>query len=241
MKKNGLKKATVSRLVENIINQIEEGIADGAFKAGEKLPSPQELMENFGVSRGTLREALKVLEQKGLLQLKPGVGGGAIVKEIGTEQISQNLAFLIRYQQISLEHITEFREGVESIVAGMAANRAKKEDIAYLRKIVDRAEQCAKKGLSHWETFLKIDQEFHLALAQISKNPLHIPMLEAIHGNIHNYYLDYLPINKKVMQENFKDMKDMFEAISLGNQPVACDLAYKHVRRFFKRMKPRAN
>jgi DNA-binding FadR family transcriptional regulator len=233
-----LKKATQSTLLDNIVNQIENSIADGTFKPGEKLPAPRQLQDFLGVSRGTLREALKVLEQKGLIELKPGVGGGAFIKTISADQISQSLAFLIRHQKISLEHITEFREGLESIVAGLAAKRAKKPEVDKLRELVDETKKCLEKGESHWDEFLQIDVKFHLVLAQMSRNPLHIPILEAIHRNIHQYYMKYLPISEDVVRDNYKDLKNILKAVETRDQTRACDLAYRHPRRFYKHMEP---
>ena len=68
--------AKQSRIFQDIVDQIQEAILDGRFKAGDMLPSERELKEMFQTSRGTLREALRVLEQKGLIEIKLGVGGG---------------------------------------------------------------------------------------------------------------------------------------------------------------------
>ena len=80
------------------------------------------------VSRRTFHEALRALEQKGLITIKIGVNGGAIVKGVTTNQVSQNLALLIGYQRVSLKDLVEFREGIEGMLVSLAAERAVKEN-----------------------------------------------------------------------------------------------------------------
>src|SRR6185369_12119028 len=95
-------KVKQNRVFQDVVEQIQEAIVSGKLAAGSLLPAERELKERFEVSRGTLREALRVLEQKGLIQIKTGVSGGPIVKGVGTEQMSESLAPLIRYQKVSV-------------------------------------------------------------------------------------------------------------------------------------------
>jgi len=95
---NMFQEAKQNRIFQDVIVQIQEAILQGKLKAGDKLPPERELKEMFKTSRGTLREALRVLEQKGLIRIKTGVNGGAIVKPLTTHQVSESLALLIRYQ-----------------------------------------------------------------------------------------------------------------------------------------------
>jgi DNA-binding FadR family transcriptional regulator len=101
------KKTNQQRLFEDLVNQIEEAILDGRLKAGDKLPSQRDLVSMFQTSRGPLREALRVLEQKGLLEIKRGVRGGAVVKHPGTTPVSESLGLLIRHRKITLAELAE--------------------------------------------------------------------------------------------------------------------------------------
>ncbi|MBN2123894.1 MAG: FadR family transcriptional regulator, partial [Deltaproteobacteria bacterium] len=114
------RKAKQNRIFEDVVEQIQEAVLEGRLEPGSKLPSERDLREMFNTSRGTLREALRVLEQKGLISIKTGVTGGAVVNALTTSKVSESLDLLIRYQKVSLSDLAEFREGVEGIVAGLA-------------------------------------------------------------------------------------------------------------------------
>ncbi len=235
-----LEKASHSSLVEGVIEQIEKAIVDRTFEPGERLPSPQDLQKSLGISRGTLREALRVLEQKGLIEIKPGVGGGAVVKAVTTEQMSQGLALLIRYQRISLDHIAEFRDSVEGSVAALAAERAKKEDIERLKELLKEARKHLEGGASHWDAFIRVDEQLHLALAHITGNPLYISIEQTVHENIHRYYMKFLPWKETVMGENYQDLCDIVAAVEHGDGVRARSLAQSHVHRFHQYMEKNA-
>ncbi|MBW1890645.1 MAG: FadR family transcriptional regulator, partial [Deltaproteobacteria bacterium] len=126
--------ASQNRIFQDIVGQIQEAILEGRLQTGDTLPSERDLKEMFNTSRGTLREALRVLEQKGLIEIKLGVGGGSVVKAVGVDKISESLALLIRTQRVSLNHLAEFREAVEGIIAAQAAERATPADIKQLKE-----------------------------------------------------------------------------------------------------------
>lgn len=230
------RKAKQSRIFQDVVDQIQGAILDGRIKPGDKLPAERELGEIFETSRGTLREALRVLEQKGLIDIRLGVGGGAIVKDPGGEQITESLAMMIRSRKISLRHLAEFREGVESIVAGLAAKRATADDIEYLRDLISRAETCWKAGVKRFAEFMRVDEKIHMALAGISGNPVYEVILRTVHDNIHIYYDLFLPSSMDKMNENFQDLKQLVGAVAEGDAERAGELAGNHVRKFNRHM-----
>ncbi len=109
--------AKQTRTFQNVVDQIEEAIFLGNLKPGEKLYPERDLRDIFGVSRGTLREALRVLEQKNLIEIKLGPGGGAFIKRLDSKVKSDGLDLLIRHGKISFEDIIEFRESIDGEVA----------------------------------------------------------------------------------------------------------------------------
>jgi DNA-binding FadR family transcriptional regulator len=218
------------------VDQIQEAIVEGKLKAGDQLPAERELKEQLNVSRGTLREALRVLEQKGLIEIKTGVSGGSIVKGVTTEQISENLGLLIRYKKVSLKDLAEFREELEGIAACLAAERSTPNDIQRLRALLKEARDYLEKGESHWDDFIRVDEELHLALARITANPLYIAVLQTVYYNIHTYYESFLPMDDTILSENYQDLHDIIEAVEKRLPDRARFLAKGHVRRFTAHM-----
>ncbi len=219
-----------------MVSQIEEAIFKKELCPGDTLPSERELKEMFQTSRGTLREALRVLEQKGLIEIRLGAGGGAVVKDAPTGSFSDSLALLIRLQKISLTHLSEFREGIEGTVAALAAERAEPGDIDTLEKLLLEAKQYAEQGHRYWDDFYEIDKQMHQILAEITDNPLYILISEIVHENIHQYYNQYLSIDDRRMMENYQDLCNIVNAVKAGQADAAQTHAQYHVRRFSQYM-----
>ncbi len=225
-------KARKNRIYQDIVDQIEEAILDQRLKTGDMLPPERDLIEKFEIGRGTLREALRVLEQKGLVEIRLGTNGGAFVKGLTTEKISESLALLIRFQKISLEHLAEFREGMEGNVVALAATRATRTDILELKELLNEARLYMEKGISHQDSFIKVDEHIHQALARISQNPVYISVLQTIHENIHPYFENFLPREPQIIEENFKDLLEIVEAVENNDAIKARLIAQQHVKRF---------
>jgi GntR family transcriptional repressor for pyruvate dehydrogenase complex len=232
-------KAKQNRIFQDVVDQIQEAILTGRLKAGDKLPSERELGETFATSRGTLREALRVLEEKGLIEIRLGTSGGAFVKKASSRQMSASLALLIRSDLVCLEHLAEFREGVEGTVTALAAERADDDDITLLKELLAEAKQHYEKGIGHWRAFVRVDERIHMVLARICGNPLYIFILETLHDNIHRYYDKFLPGGPNQLEENYQDLCSIVGAVADHRTSDAMRLARVHVRRFNRYMKKR--
>jgi GntR family transcriptional repressor for pyruvate dehydrogenase complex len=232
--------AKQSKVFQNVVDQIQDAILQGRLKAGSKLPAERELKELFKTSRGTLREALRVLEQKGLITIKTGVNGGAIVEALSTTQVSESLDLLIRYQRVSLRDLAEFREGVEGIVAGLAVERVKGKDIKYLKRLLADAKTLLDEGASGWDAFLRVDNQLHMMLAHIAGNPIYESVLQTIYDNIHRYFDQFLPREEGLLRENYRDLCEIVEAVENGQAAQVRLLVQNHVYRFNRLMEKRA-
>ncbi len=229
--------ARQNRIFQDVVEQIQDAIIDGRLQAGDKLPAERELKDLLKTSRSTLREALRVLEQKGLIEIRLGVGGGAMVRSVSSDQVAESLDLLIRSQKVSLNQLAEFREGVEGDVTAIASGRARPADIRRLRNLVARAGRHADRGTAAVEDFLKADKTFHLALARISQNPIYVSVLKTVHENIHRYYDRYLTMKAREMRENVQDLNAIVDAVAAKEPDKARSLAQTHVRRFNRYMK----
>ncbi len=90
----------MGRAGEDVALQIEAAILDGTFKPGERLPGERELQSQFHTGRGVVREALGALKQKGLIEIRKGAKGGAVVKNVEMHLVSESLALFLKQQRL---------------------------------------------------------------------------------------------------------------------------------------------
>ena len=228
------KKAKQSRVFQDVVEQIQDSIVSGKLEPGAKLPPERDLKDMFNTSRGTLREALRVLEQKGLIEIKLGVAGGAIVKRIDSDPICQSLALLIRSGEFALEHLAEFRIKTEGSIVELAALRATPDNIQEMERLFEKAKTYFEN--QDWENFLKTDEAMHTYIGIMSKNPVFQFLQKSVHDNIHRYYKDYLPMNHERTLENLNDFKKIIAALKIKDGKTASHTIMDHVERFYQKM-----
>jgi DNA-binding FadR family transcriptional regulator len=222
---------------QHVVEQIQNAICDGTLQQGERLPSEMKLKEMFDTSRGTVREALRVLEQKGLVGIRTGVKGGATVKKANTEAMSDSMALLIRHQKVSLEHLAEFREFLEGYAAEKAADNGNEKAIAELKGIIFNIQALIDKDPRDWREFNRLDALFHRKLAIMADNPLIEANLVTVHENIHGYFQKYLPFSVKLLREDFQDLCEIAAAVEKGDRVAAGSAARQHIAKFSMLMK----
>jgi GntR family transcriptional repressor for pyruvate dehydrogenase complex len=166
--------AVEGRLADRVANEIQRLIVDGQLQAGTRLPSEMELAAQLAVSRTVIREAVRILMAKGLLETHPGIG--TIVREVTRDQVVEPLGHLLRVHNVSLDHLYQVRAILEVEIAALAATQAGDEDIAALQRILGEMEAASGDP----ETIAELDAEFHRWLAQTTTNPLLIILLDSI-------------------------------------------------------------
>jgi DNA-binding FadR family transcriptional regulator len=228
------KRAKQSRVFQDVVDQIQEAIVTKKLAPGTRLPAERDLKEMFNTSRGTLREALRVLEQKGLIEIKLGVAGGAIVKRLDSDLLMESLALLIQSGEVSLEHLSEFRIKIEGSLVALATQRATPEDIKELERLQAQARHCFE--IQDWENFLKADETMHTYIGTMSRNPVFQFVQKSIHDNIHRYYQDFLPMNPERSLENLSDFDKIIAAMKAKDGAAASAIITDHVQRFHDKM-----
>lgn len=229
-------KISRQRIFEDLVEQIEHAILTGRLRAGDKLPSQRELVDMFQTSRGTLREALRVLEQKGLIDIRLGVSGGAVVKRINTEPVTESLALLMKHRRVSLTELAEFRQGMEGQIAALAAERASAADIEKMKSLLADASACVEAGADAWPRFCRIDRDLHLVIADACQNSVYRLILRMVQDNIQPYYEAHPLKDHRIMRENFRDLTEIVHAIEQRQNTVVQSLMKSHVRRFNRYM-----
>jgi GntR family transcriptional regulator, transcriptional repressor for pyruvate dehydrogenase complex len=171
------KTVRTARLYEQIVQQIEESILKGALKPGDQLPAERELAQNFGVSRTAVREAVKALREKGLVEAYSG--RGTFITNGTSQAIRQSLDLMMRIgQQEGLAHLAELRWILEPEIAALAATRIEEQLLATMREAVATMD----RSLQDPEIYIEADLDFHLALAEAAGNPLVLSLLDSIVG-----------------------------------------------------------
>lgn len=166
-----------SRLYEQIVQQIEDSILKGTLKSGDQLPAERELALNFGVSRTAVREAVKALHEKGLVEAYSG--RGTFITNGTTEAVRQSINLMMRIDQADgSENLAEVRQILEPEIAALAATRIQAPQIALMRE----AFATMNGALKDPEAYIEADLDFHLALAEAAENPLILSLLDSIVG-----------------------------------------------------------
>lgn len=125
------------RLFQDVCIAIRRQIANGSLRPGDKLPSERELAEEFEIGRPVVREALRALEEAGILEFKRGTTGGAFIKPGHPSTMIRSVTDLVFLGAISIENLTEARTVLLSHTAALAAERGTEEDFARLQKNID--------------------------------------------------------------------------------------------------------
>ena len=166
-----------SRLYEQIVQQIEEQIVQGSLKPGDQLPAERDLAQRFGVSRTAVREAVKALREKGLVEAFSG--RGTFITDGTTQAVRQSLDLMVKIgQPEGSTHLAELRAILEPEIAALAATRIQESDLATMRDAVSVMDGAGNDP----DAYIEADLDFHLALAESAANPLILSLLDSIVG-----------------------------------------------------------
>ena len=158
-----------SRLYERVANKIETTIVARHYKPQDRLPSERDLAEAFAVSRTVIREAMKLLEARGLIEIL--TGNGVFVSQPDTSIVTRSLGMYLHLQgtvQDSEFKVHELRRILEVEIAGLAAERATAAELEQLRQIIERMSAADQPR----EQVAMLDLEYHITLAQATHNEM---------------------------------------------------------------------
>jgi GntR family transcriptional repressor for pyruvate dehydrogenase complex len=171
------KAVRTSRLYEQIVQQIEESIRAGSLKPGDQLPTERELAQQFGVSRTAVREAVKTLTEKGLVESHSG--RGTFVTSGTSHSMRHSLdSFFKSGDLTNPSYLVELRGIIEPEVTILAAQRIEEQQLAMMREAV----AVMDRSMRNPDAYIEADLDFHLALAEAAGNPLVLSLLDSIVG-----------------------------------------------------------
>ncbi|HEU4382576.1 MAG TPA: FadR/GntR family transcriptional regulator [Anaeromyxobacteraceae bacterium] len=172
--KLALRPVRKTRVFEDVARQIQRLVADGALKPGDRLPPERELAERFGVSRGSVRDAIRTLEIAGLVAVRQGEGN--VVADVSPESLASPLASVLVRKREVIADLIDVRKMLEPALAARAARRATAEEIARLEEILRRQRARVLRG----ESTIEEDSEFHSVVAHAARNGVILKVLDVL-------------------------------------------------------------
>jgi GntR family transcriptional repressor for pyruvate dehydrogenase complex len=166
------------RLSDKVADMMLETILSDRLSVGDRLPSERELGEQFGVSRTVVREAVRALVTKGVIDVRSG--SGLRVAAVDANAVSESMSLFLRGGTLDFEKVHEVRTVLEVHLAGLAAERATDEDVAQLREIHERMQ----RETSDVEAAARDDLEFHRAIARATHNELFLLLMDSIGSSL---------------------------------------------------------
>lgn len=213
-----------------LAGKLREKILSGAIAAGENLPNERELGQETGLSRGSVREALRVLEAQGLVSTKAGRNGGRIVLQPSNEFLQTSIQSFVRGRRIPFAALLEAAESLEPVLASLAAQHRTDEDLASLKML----ENVLKTSSVSSEVDLA-NARWHLAVARASHNHLLIAVAEALGPLIHDPHVEEFSspeVRDAVVQAHAR----VYQAIVDRDAEAAGRRMARHIRAYRQRI-----
>jgi DNA-binding FadR family transcriptional regulator len=220
-----------ARASGEIVSQIERAIFDGELKTGDRLESERELAERFGVSRITVRDALRVLEARGLVHVKVGASGGAFVSETNVDQVAESISTMILLRRMTLSGVAEARTVVETATCELAAERADAAALRRIEQMVDKGRSVVREQTPHTEASM----DFHVAVADAAKNELLAATVAAYRDLLVQTLHDMRDVRSAKATQ--KAHEEILDAIRSHDPEAARKLMLEHLRDFEKRLR----
>ena len=220
-----------ARASGEIVSQIERAIFGGALKSGDRLESERDLAERFRVSRITVRDALRVLEARGLVHVKVGASGGAFVSETNVDQVAESISTMILLRKMTLSGVAEARTVVETATCELAAERADAAAIERIERSVEKGRSVVREQAPHTEASM----DFHVAVADASANELLQATVAAYRDLLVQTLHDMRDVRSARATQ--KAHEEILDAIRSHDPEAARSLMLAHLQDFEKRLR----
>jgi len=222
-----------TRSLDEVLRQIEEAIVSRRYESGDRLPNERDLSQAFGVSRSTVREALRVLEVMRMVEIRLGATGGSFVTQPDGTMVGQALESLIRFRGATARELAEFRTSFEGETTHWAAQRADGADRARLDELAAAVRALVSQEGSTWEQIADLDMQFHEAVATASKNQVRLAITLGIYGALKRVIVAIDPVVDAELRQAVADqLTGVAEAIGAGDAERARSIMRHHVETF---------
>lgn len=210
------------KLSDEVLDRLLSLFESGEIKPHDVMPSEREIMERFEVGRPAVREALQSLERLGLIEIRHGERA-KVLEPTGDwifDQIDFSAQQLLANSAENVEFLKEARQILEAGIAKLAVERSIPADV----KILEKHLNAMRKNKNNRKKFLKADQEFHLALAKMTRNPILWTTMQAVFKWLSSYYSELLGVHG-LEDLTLQEHENIFESIVSKDS----DSAAKHV------------
>lgn len=221
------------RLYQRIVEQIEDAIARGELKPGERLPSERELVAQFGASRPTVREALRVLESNGVVRSRPGDPNGPEILAFSPHGLAKQMTRLTQVDQMSIADLVSFRMILDGSANMLAARLRSEEELAAMDKTIKVMEAAIDEG---YDQFSEADVAFHDAVALASRNALIQVCNNVVRGVVLSLISDKVVRarnSKALMRESLQHHQEVLDAIRDGDGPGAARISRQNLYDYY--------
>jgi len=211
-----------TKVYEEVVEQIQRRILEGGLKPGDRLPAERDLAEAFGVSRTSVRDAIRVLELIG--QVKPRHGEGTVVRDVSPDSLVTPLSSVLVRNGALLAELLDVRLMLEPPVAARAAVHVSEEEVAHIRQILRRQEARIRQGGLPIEE----DSEFHYAIAKAAKNTVVLKVLDTLMDLLRESRERSLQVSGR-MQKSLSGHRHILDAISRRDADAAEAAMRQHI------------
>ncbi len=218
--------ATKDKMSTHIIRQVREAILKGELQTGQCLPSEKELITQFGVSKHTLREALRTLEAMGFIEIKRGAGGGPVVSEVNMKTTRDSIANFLHFHNVSVGALSEVRKVLEPYLARKAAETFSAEEIESLGEIDAKCRKVFEKEKDIVGAKEEID--FHVFLAKASRNPVMEMILDFVNSMLTDIKTHIKP-GTEFSEHVLDSHQKVLTAIREGDPDAAEKYMFQHI------------
>lgn len=226
--RSSLSPLQVPKASDVLAKDMRERILRGEFPEGTSLPPERELVAQTEMSRTTVREALRILEVQGLVQIRTGRSGGAFVCQPDKEAVANSVDLLIRGRKVKLADLLETREAIEPACARLAAKHRTSDDLKSLDLLNDR---IAQEGGSLAD-FLQANVDWHIAVAAASQNELLSGMMLALSRSIFEATNNQGFVDETVRETTARAHRSVTRAIREKDQDAAVRRMTRHVHSY---------
>lgn len=215
------------RMSGQIVGQVIRLIREGRLSTGDRLPPERELATTFGVSRVTVRDALRALEVMGLIEIRVGSSGGAFVTRPTPDVVGENIANILMMSSFEPEQIAETRLVLELGIFDVAATRITEGDIEELRELCQQARETWESG--SYDT--RLSSRFHHALARAAHNPAIAMLAESFSGPLSMAAMRAKEVRTDAQRRTVEEHEAIVEALAAGRVDEAREILVTHLLR----------